>query len=373
MTQPATQAETGTTATDEIRSMIWSPPHLLPAPTAEELAAAMRDGLEARRYYRKSPPDQPEPPGPPPSAGHLAEMLAGERPPATPLADVSLPGAGVGGRAVRLVRRAVRRLLRPWLYYQSEVNAVRADQADRLARFDTAVFWYLEAMRAYVGGLTTHIQTLQREVFGEVLPGYLSANSRLNECFHDLYKLRQLLGPSGPDRNGVLPTGTPHVIEGLFLHTRLPAPPARVLTLAAAHALDLASLGYQVVSAGPVGVRHPELRATGAADRALPFADGSFDLVVTLAGDGMGAGAADPWTASGGPLRAELARLVMPGGSVIGSVRVEDDAPAPVEVAALVAPFRLVELAYATRAGDGWALHPEPAAGCDAILWVAVR
>lgn len=352
--------------------MIWSPPGRYPALTAEELAAAMREGLESRRFFRKSSPPHPEPPGGAPPVGPLWDFLAGERPAPAPLAEVPIPvGAGLRGRVVRLLRRAARKVLRPWLDHQTGANAARAEHANRLAQFDHAVFWYLESLRAYVAGLGYHVQTLQQEVFREVLPGYQQTSGRLNECFHDLYKLRQLLG-SAPASGA--PAAEPlHVVEGLFLLTRLPAPPARVLTTSATHALDLASLGFQVVSAGPVVDRHPELRSAGRGGSELPFGDAAFDVVVALTGDGVGTGAAEPWNASGAAARAELARVLVPGGSVIGSARTGDDAPTPAEVAALVAPLRPVEVAYAARAGDGWGLHPEPVAGCETVLWVAVR
>jgi hypothetical protein len=67
-----------------------------------------------------------------------------------------------------------------------------------------------------------------------------------------------------------------------------------------------------------------------------------------------------------------LTRVLVPGGLVSGSVRVADDPPSDAELAALVAPFRLVEVVHAARAGDGWSLHPRPVAECEATLWVAV-
>lgn len=351
--------------------MIWSPPGRSPTLTAEELAAAMREGLESRRFFRR-PPRHPDHPGPTPPVGPLWDFLAGERPAPAPLSAVPIPaGGGVRGRVVRLLRWVARKVLRPWLDHQSELNAVRAEQADRLARFDHAVFWYLESLRASVAGLAQHVHALQQEVAGEVLPGYQAASGRLNECFHDLYRLRQLLGPAA--ESGAAAVEPLHVIEGLFLLTRLPAPPARVLTTSAAHALDLASLGFQVVTAGPVAERHPELQSAGGGGGDLPFGDAAFDMVVALTGDGVGTGAAAPWTAAGSAARAELARVLVPGGSVVGSVRAGDDAPTPAEVAALVAPFRLVEVVYAARAGDGWGLHSEPVAGGETVLWVAVR
>ena len=347
--------------------MISNATNRFPAPTAEELAVAMREGLEARRFYRTFPPSRPDAVPPLPPTGLLSGLLDIARATdPTHLRDIPLaPGRGFKGRLIRLLRRAARKVMRPWFDHQSVANACLAA---RMEQFDRAVLHHLEALNGAVAALTRQIQQ-------EVAPGYMAANSRLNECFHDLYRLRQALQGEGTVGPAAIPSADGiHVIEGLFLHTRLPAPPARVLTLAATHALDLASLGFQVVTGSQADDRHPDLRCTSGCEApTLPFPDSAFEVIVALSGDGVGAGATTPWTATGATTRAELARVLVSGGVVIGSVRVAGDPPSNTEIAALVAPFRLVEVVHAARAGDGWALHPGAVDGTEATLWVAVR
>ncbi|RCS46449.1 class I SAM-dependent methyltransferase [Bremerella cremea] len=79
-----------------------------------------------------------------------------------------------------------------------------------------------------------------------------------------------------------------HAIESLFVHTRLPAPPARVLVLDCAQskiAIELASLGFDVVGADRqrVSLQHPNLVVIHANGHNLPVAAESFDVVVSLA------------------------------------------------------------------------------------------
>ncbi len=326
--------------------MTWDPAQPRSLLSPEELAGAIREGLESRRVFRKAsapPADLPAL-----TAGGLLPQLLETG----GVLGYSAPRSGPLGSWVRLARRVVKRLMNPWL--------------ERQTRFNYLAYELLHVLHHQVALLTDRVNDLQRTVAGEVLPGYRATNGRLNECFHDLDRLRRLLAgqalpPPGDDAPPPDPVDT---IEALFLHTRLPAPPARVLVCppAGGHALDLASLGFQVTvvgcESGPG--RHPGLRVErgrGGAD--LPFADGSFDLAVALA--------APP---PDGPARRELARVLAPGKRAIGSFRVDGEAPPPGRVVDAIAPLRLVELATAARAGYGWELRPEPTDRCEAVLWV---
>jgi hypothetical protein len=312
--------------------MIRTPaqPHGLYSP--EELAGAIREGLESRRVFRKvaAPPVEL----PTPAAGGLLPQLLE----VGGILGYPAPRTGPLTGWVRLVRRVVRRLANPWL--------------ERQTRFNYLTYELLHVVHHQVALLTDRVNALQRTVAGEVLPGYQATNGRLNDCLHDLDHLRRLLAGLGPTP----PFDPVDTIEALFLHTRLPSPPARVLVCSpvGGHALDLASLGFQVTVAGCESLGHHHgLRV----ERGGPFADGSFDLAVALAG----------------PTPDGLARVLAPGKRAIGSFRVDGEAPPSGAVADAIAPLRLVEVAAADRAGHGWELHPEPTVRCEVVLWVGAN
>src|SRR5262249_43969226 len=106
-----------------------------------------------------------------------------------------------------------------------------------------------------------------------------------------LADLREELAGPGPSFNlavcdGVDGQGAPtvrvsaRILENVFVQSRLPAPPGRILDLGAAQgagALDLVSLGFQVA-----GVE----RRLDLETDLLPFPDDSFDAVVALSAVG---------------------------------------------------------------------------------------
>jgi hypothetical protein len=240
-------------------------------------------------------------------------------------------------------------VLRPILDHQSSTNAVLAHQVTRLAESDHVVAGQFAEMASRIGELTRRVQDLEREVAARPAP----PDEWPGPSFPDA---PQFCGQTGPAAE----TAGHHVLERLFLQTRLPAPPARVLTLSLDHATDLSQLGYQVVAADTTGV--------SAAPR-LPFADGAFEVVVAMSGRGPGAGAG-LWP--GGPAtRDEMLRVLVPGGRLIGSIRF--DTPATAEVAERVAPFRVTHLSYSSWSGDDWVLHSDPTPESKVALWVAAR
>jgi hypothetical protein len=341
--------------------MIWSPPSRSAAASPDELAAAMRHGVEARRFFR--PPQAPLPPRlPAPPAADLFPQIyhygcvLGHPTPAT---------GGPVGRLLRLARKVAKTLLNPWL--------------DKQTHFNHTTYEYLRQMHDYLADVADRVDQLNRHVVLDVTPQYKVTNARLNEALYDLYQLRRQLAGDGElpaddsiDARPPVPADPVHVIEGLYLHTRLAPPPGRVLVLAplGLHALDLASLGYQVVLAGATHdpLAHPNLRV-GPDGAALP--EDTFDCAVTLCGEGEhthGAGIAGP---AGARLREAVARALTGGGKVIGSWPVEDEVPTAAELAELVKPLRVVESAYAVRAGHGWRLSPAPTPDAELVLWVA--
>jgi hypothetical protein len=329
----------------------------------EELAAAMRQGLEARRFFRK-PSDEPFPITNfvLPDGSLLPNLLehggvVGAPAPAQP---------GVKGRVVRLLRKVVKKLMNPWL--------------DRQTRFNHTTYDHLQLLQSYLGRLAAQLDAhneVERRLLAELKASRqatATVTARLNEFFLDVYQLRQAVTAVGglpTDGSGAplpAPVDPVHVIEGLFLHTRLSLPPARVLVLdpVGLHALDLASLGYQVTQVGTARAPlvHPDLRIAEAEGR-LPFPDGSFDWVAVLATAGPTAGGFE--TVAG---RVDVARLLAPGGRVIGSTPA-DEAPTPADLAIAVGPLRVTEAVYARRAGHGWALSANESRDAELVLWVA--
>jgi hypothetical protein len=324
------------------------------ANSPEALAEALRSGLESRRLLRNCAELNPELP-PIRLGGHLSRLLE-----TAGLLGFSAPRSSRLAGVMRLFRVAVKRLMTPWL--------------DRQTQFNHVGYEVLHALNHQVHLITERLNALERTVSGEALPGYRDTNQRLNECFHDLYQLRRLLSGlecSGADEVDHLPHDPVHTVEALFLHTRLPVPPARVLVCSAvgAHALDLASLGFHVTAfgcdRGPG--HHPGMQLErGESSSGLPFSDGSFDVAVVLAGE-----ITSIRLRRDRPDYRDLARVLSPGGIALGSIRLNGDASEASRLAEYVEPLRVVERKFASRAGHGWELRPEVDSRCESVLWVA--
>lgn len=274
-----------------------------------ELAAAFRDGLESRRQVAaiQAPPDLPSPPGGDPVAPlwPLAGLLGHPAGAATP---------GLGGKAVRLARRAVKKLINPWLDHQTRFNhqltATLQAQLAEVYRHLQLVTWRLN------------------EVTRGQPPLLHALEGRVNECFYEVSRLRT------GDPGAAVEVDAAWAAEETFLQTRMPDPPGRALVLAADGVAPptLAAFGYSVLTASPAD----------AAD--LPLQDGSLRLAVAL--DRGGPDARSVWSADGRPAREALARLLTRHGRAVGSVR---DAAATIDadVARLCAPLRVVEVSRA--------------------------
>lgn len=290
-----------------------TPPPANP-PSPDELAAAMRNGLDGRQFFR-NPPRLPPVPSPP------AELLPQLAESAGLLGHPAPPGRGLSGRLGRIVRRAVKRLMNPWL--------------DRQTQFNHSTATYLASVNNYLVGVTERVNALQAEV-ARLSATALHAQPDGHTCCG-----RHSLRPS----TVTLADDPVRIVECLFLDTRLPPPPARVLVLTpdGADALDLAGRGYHVVqSANGVG----------------PYSDESFDVVVALAGDRADGPPADSTLASVG-------RVLALGGRVIGS--------GPSEPGGRFSPLRVVERAYAVRDPHGWSLGASPTDESELTLWVAAK
>jgi hypothetical protein len=312
-------------------------------PSPRELADAMREGLDRRRF------SAPAPAGP--DFAPLAQLEPRHR--LLPYVDlVGLPPAArcrVGARFVGWMRRVFRVFLRPWLDLQTRFNEGAA-----------------EVLLAHHAELLRCLNDLSGQ------------GRRLTELFHHLHQeqeARQLLAGridrlAGEEaRTPPPPEASDHVLEQVFLHTRLPAPPAQLLELSwgpAARAVELTSLGFQVTGValdalppGPHG---------GPAD--LPFPDESFDVVTALSDLAETGPPADLHAV------AEAARVLRPGGRLLLSVPYGGpNGPGydRARLEALLRPLAVVELTFGVCRGGRWAFAAdEPAPGPRGALALAV-
>lgn len=298
--------------------------------TPDLLAAAMRSGLEQRRYVPRPAAVSLPQLGPPPAG-------CGDRVRQASLGAFDHPQPPERGLRKRFWRM-LQELLGPLAAKQTHLHESTADSLDQLQH--------------YLGIVAEQVNALNRTLSNGVLAGAVATNVRLNECLYDVYQLRQAM--PDPVRS----------IEGLFLQTRLAPPPGRILVVGPVglHALDLASLGFQVVVFGATQptLTHPALEIL---DDVSLIPDGSFDGAVAFGGSGI---IGEPLR----PVRENLARTLKPGGAMIGSYPIRGTLPTPAEFAKSVAPFAVTELQYGTRAGHGWSLGTEPSEAAELVLWV---
>jgi hypothetical protein len=259
----------------------------------EELATALREGLEARRML--SPPSRTgsESTRPGPSFDSLWP-LAG-------LLGHPVPSAsGIASKVVRLLRRVARKLMAPWHEIQT--------------RFNHALLSELQAID--LAGRDRTVQELIRRI--EELQG------RVNECH---YKIESSLA-----RPPVLAQSNPEVeaAESVFVQTRMPEPPGHALVLSGGPTTVrvLKDIGYTVLHA-PVADMYD-----------LPLQAGAFRIILAL----------DPaenersllWSPNGAAARAAVSRLLAPTGRVFGSIRIMY-ASGLAALSRTAAPLRIVD------------------------------
>ncbi len=303
-------------------------------PSPRELADAMREGLDRRRFCAPAQAG--------PDFGPLTQLEPHHR--LMPYVDlVGLPPAArcrVGARFIGYLRRVFRVFLRPWLDLQTRFNEGAA-----------------EVMLAHHAELLRCLNDLSGQ------------GRRLTELFHHLHqeqearlalagRLDRLAGAEA--LTPVPPEPSDRILEQVFLHTRLPAPPAQLLELSwgpAARAVELTSLGFQVTGValdalppGPHG---------GPAD--LPFPNESFDVVTALS-DIAEVGRPGDLHAV-----AEAARVLRRGGRLLLSVpfgRSDGEGYDRARLEALLRPLAVAELTFGVRPGGRWGFaSDEPAPG----------
>jgi SAM-dependent methyltransferase len=268
--------------------------------------------------------------------------IADELPPAPPalpapdlatngrLLDLPAPPSALWKRPFHLLRRGVRLLLRPWLGAQAEFNRGVVDT--------------LRDTRAL---LTAHLEQLHHRSLAlhDALIAHRGALQDLGAYVH---------ADRAPAEIPPAAALTERLLERVFVHTRLPRPPARVLELGGAasiNAVEMATLGFQVVcvDAAPPAFAHPHLESRAADWERLPFGDGAFDAVVSLClGErGLARGAA------GRAVLREAARVLRPEGRFLVSVPCGAGG-CGATVDWLMPIFRVVEIVFGIRAGPSW-------------------
>jgi hypothetical protein len=272
--------------------------------SAEEMAAAMRDGLEARRVYwaPQAPNDLPAVPQRDPMA--VVWPLSG-------LLGLPTPRRpGLKGTVVWLLRGFAKKLLAPWLDHQT--------------RFNHALTAALQAHLAEVSNHVTLLNWRMNEVTRALYPAVHALEGRVNECLYEAYRADRGGSPGEPD--------LVWAAEETYLQTQMPDPPGQALVLTDGGHVppSLAQLGYTV------------LTAPAAAAAELPLRDGAVRLVVAFDRDDTISGATLLGEATGPAIKA-LSRMLTRSGRVIGSVRTDRQISRD-ELAARVAPLRLSDV-----------------------------
>ena len=274
-------------------------PDLTPDADAAQMVEALRSGAALRRGLEKS--------GPHADGARLAAL--GDLEGLPPLAK---PGAAAP--AIRFARRVLQVFLRPWLAAQTIFNRELAH------RFDDSV---------------TVVRDLRRRV-----PLIEESLQALDD------RLRQVEGQRR------LPSETPLVADGtylqrLFVHSRLPPPPARVRLVGEVDEGlrgELATLGYTVVS------------SVGDAEQA--------DAVVALV-------ASDGRVLRPGIIPTES---LAPRGRAVMIVTCSDERAPPREAIAAALPSLVVsEIQFLGSGAAGWQLTGSPDNGARAVLVCARR
>jgi hypothetical protein len=291
------------------------------------LADAMREGLDRRRFCAPAPAG--------PDFAPLSQLEPRTRlvPYADLIALAPVARCRVGARVVGWARRAIRAFIRPWFDVQTRFNEGAAE---------VLLAHHAELLRCLndLSGQGHRITELFRHLYQEQ-----EARQRLAE------RLDRLAGEAPADAPAPAADAPDHTLEHVFLHTRLPAPPAQLLELTCAgdaRGVELTSLGFQVTAVA-LDVLPP---APGGAPGDLPFPDESFDVVTALFSLTGVAPPADVRAV------AEAARVLRPGGRLLLTLP-HDRA----RLEALLRPLAVVELTFGVRRGDRWAFTAaEPAA-----------
>jgi SAM-dependent methyltransferase len=340
-------------------------------PAAERLARALRSGLELRESIPAPPPRSPIPF---PPRGNVRAFLG-------PYADslqCRLPPARYPlYRLVRAARYLVRKLIAPWLHFQSLFNLSALSVVEQIEQ-------RVRALEDAEMALRQTIETLEKTLLAYTDHELDQPIDTLEEAFR--LRVNQELGRQGQigqaglwfdppvrvqlDRDGPrIARVSERILEQIFVHTHLPRPPARLLALGCSdstNAIEMASLGFQVigVDARPLPLRHPNFTMIQTHLAELPFEDEWFDGCVALSTlEHIGLDWSNPKErgASDELAVAEVFRALKRGGRFLLTVPFGWRAVTPVQriydraqLDSLLHAFRVVERGYGVHEGDAW-------------------
>jgi hypothetical protein len=300
------------------------------ASTTDRLAAALRNGSETRRFvpaltaagefFERVAP-------------HSVEIAWNEGVPAP--ADVpqlmvrsrgdlltALPEGSSRLTRSSWVRRFVRLLLYPWLAVQQRFNDHVCEVVQYLVALHARQIKFNQVLLSELQHpLETTLLALQAEIAQENhLQGRLAA--QLRELQQTVARVLHQLEPAPA---GAAPELSRPLLEEVFLHAHLPAPPARILFLGYEPPLSVSASGYEVDGN-----------------------ENAFDAVVASPEE---LGQAMRRVRQGG-------RLLLIGSPLRGD---------------LEAPFRVVKTLFLVNSGSGWSFGSKPTAEPGTVLIVAER
>ena len=282
-----------------------------PSQSAELLADALRSRVAIER--RLSAEDQGE------DEARLRTLgdLEGLPPMAKP---------GAGAFVIRRIRAVLRAFLRPWLAAQTIFNHESA------RRF--------QAMLTTVRDLERRTPNLEESI------GHLELRLRALEREPHTGARREEDEPRQPTID------PDDEVERMFVHSRLPRPPARVLAAgsrAAVLAPGLRAFGFdvQLHDCAPREGAQPSGSGIQDSTRAIPSGDRTFDVVIILEDEGRpgGGGAQD--------MVADAVRIVDSGGRLLLSARLDANSDAATDPragwSARLAPLVVSEMLVISR------------------------
>jgi SAM-dependent methyltransferase len=317
----------------------------------QELARAMREGMASRRFAGPAPRNFT------PSARFTLETRNALELHADLVTFPPIAKPGPLSAPVRWLRQVWKALLRPWLGVQTEFNRLTLEA---LQNAHHELLAHQARIEECVEGIK---QCYNRAVNCEL--GHNGRIARGGLWFNPAVSVE--LRDEGPVVTGV----SERILEHMFVHTRLPRPPARVLDLGCAEstaAIELASFGYQVqgVDLRSLPVYHPGFTMVHADVGRLPFADASYDAVVSLSTvEHVGLGWYTPVAAASSDREAvaEARRVLRPGGRFVLTIPFGRPATTRVHrvydragLDELLAPLRRVETLFGVRDGQAWSV-----------------
>ncbi len=330
-------------------------------PAVQELAQSMRAGLEHRRFrgalasaFSPSPRFSAETRD---ALERHFDLLA--------FPPISKPGPLAW--LLRLLRRVWKGLIRPWLGVQTEFNRLTLEVLQALHHEHLTLHRRIDEANDAI-----------ERVYPEAVNCELSHKGKIAQA--GLWFNPPVVVELQGDRP-VLAAVSERIIEHMFVHTRLPPPPARVLDLGCAEStagIEMASFGYQVdgVDLRNLPVYHPSFTMVNADVAQLPFDNETFDVVVSLSTvEHVGLGWYTPVADASSDIQAvrEAHRVLRKGGRFILTVPFGQatktrlhrvyDLPA---LELLLQPFTRSDFLFGVRDGEAWSVTADAATAAKA-------